>query len=127
MNNLNAKKDIDNMLQYALDNPEYTGTWFYPLGNYDRCRWAIVASYMNYGNGDKLYAKVASQPLNSIMQCDYDIDWEMPYDSIHGEVYDTEVCVGREESILADTRIIDWLLNEWEHIKANYIDEEVEK
>ena len=125
MNNLEPKEEIINMLQEALNHPENYGTWVYPLGNYDNCRWAVVVSWMDYDNNgnENLYAKIAYQSLNNIMQCDYDIDWEMPYDMRLGEVYDTELHVGNEGDDV-DPANIDWFLSEWEYIKANFIDEE---
>ena len=49
------------------------------------------------GNGYHLAIKLAFQPANSIMQCDFDVDWLMPYDPNTGDVDDT--C----EAIYADT------------------------
>ncbi len=123
MNNLNMKQEIINMLQNALELPKNIGTWCYPLGNYNGNRWAIVASWIDYDNSgnEKLYAKIAYQSLNNIMQCDYDIDWDMPMGVY--EVYDTEFHVGYEGDDV-DPANVDWLLNEWEYIKANFIDEE---
>ena len=49
-----------------------------------------------FGEGCHLEAKLGYQPDNSIMQCDYDIDWLMPY-SPDGDVDDMS------ESIYTDT------------------------
>ena len=37
----------------------------------------------------RIYAKIGMQSFNNCMQCDFDIDFEMPYDNETGEVYDT--------------------------------------
>ncbi len=42
-------------------------------------------------NGFRLCAKVAYQPINSMMQCDYEIDFKQVYHRCDGEFYDTEV------------------------------------
>ena len=41
----------------------------------------------------RLAIKVGSQPVNSIMQCDYDVDFNQVYDKETGDVYDTEICL----------------------------------
>ena len=79
--------------------------------------WAIVMSYMDYDSdgNDRLYAKLAYQPSNSIMQCDYDIDWMMPYDETTGEVWDTEVSVYSADYA---EKIVNWLLRSYEEYMA---------
>ena len=74
----------------------FEGTYHWYLSTDDKGNdWAIVMSYMDYDDdgNESLYAKLAYQPSNSIMQCDYDIDWLMPYDEETGELYDTELSV----------------------------------
>lgn len=79
--------------------------------------WAIVLGWAYGFEADetddcmdgkwRLCTKLAYQPNNSLMQCDYDIDWLMPYNEESGEVDDNEI------SIYPDTNIeetIDWLL-----------------
>ena len=39
----------------------------------------------------RICAKVAYQHANNAMQCDYDVDWLMPYDPDTGEVSDTSM------------------------------------
>lgn len=42
-------------------------------------------------DGYRLCVKVGYQPVNSMMQCDYDIDFNQVYDKETGDVYDTEI------------------------------------
>ena len=59
-------------------------------------------------------AKVAYQPHNSIMQCDYDVDWTMPYDEETGDVWDTDITVYLNDN---HKETIDWLINQFMEMK----------
>ncbi len=100
----------------ALKAKDHEGTWFHTLEIKDGKRWAICFAWMDWDNDNtwRLYGKVAYQPVNSIMQCDYDIDWLMPCDKITGEVIDTETQITNVDFD------IDWLLKEWEEIKNDF-------
>ena len=69
--------------------------------------WALV---FGWDDEDFILGKVAYQPVNSIMQCDYEWDWTMPYDVETGEVDDTELIITGKDDI-------DWLFDQWERIK----------
>ena len=94
------------------------GTYYWRLGSDDKNDWAIVLGWADGFEEDatdpctdgtwRICAKMAFQPWNGIMQCDYDIDWQMPYDKVTGEVDDNEVPI-YPNTDLAET--IDWLLN----------------
>ena len=83
----------------------------------NRNNWAIVLGWAdgfeenpNDNNLDgtwRICAKLAYQPWNSAMQCDYDIDWLMPYDEESGEVDDNEVSIYPNTNL---KEVIDWLL-----------------
>ena len=90
----------------------FDGTYHWHLDcDDDGNDWAIVMASMDYdGDGESLYAKLAYQPSNSIMQCDYDIDWLMPYDEETGEVWDTELYVDSYNAVSA----MEWLLDAYE-------------
>ena len=98
----------------------FIGTYHWHLDTDDNGNdWAIVMAYMDY-NGDgneKLYAKLAYQPSNSIMQCDYDVDWLMPYDETTGEEWDTEQMVYSAEYA---EELVNWLLKAYEDYKKEY-------
>lgn len=94
-------------------------TYYWILGRDENDNdWAIVLGWADGFDIDekddctdrtwRLCVKLAYQPWNSVMQCDYDIDWTMPYDEESGEVDDNEI------SIYPNTNLedaIDWLLN----------------
>ena len=114
----NIKQQIIDMLDAAMENNDYTGTWYTPLGVYNGKVWAACAAWMDYDNNGnyELYAKIACQPKNSMMQ-EYDIDWDMPFDPTFNEVNDTERCIS-SDSIEIET---EWLLDEWDYILQNII------
>lgn len=100
------------------------GTYYWIIGEDEENDWAIV---LGWGNGFeentnddctdgtwRICAKLAFQSKRNIMQCDYDIDWDMPYDEESGEVDNNEI------SIYPDTNlesVIDWLLKCYESYK----------
>lgn len=78
---------------------DHLGCAWVSLAEDRRMRYVIVVGWADDGEGhDELRAKVARQPLDSAMQCDYDIDWEMPYDERTGEVWDTDVAVSSDDA-----------------------------
>ena len=98
------------------------GTYYWKLdvdsnGN----QWAIVLGWQDGYEEDetddctdgtwRLCAKLAYQPVNSMMQCDYDIDWLMPYNEETGEVDDNELSIYPDSDA---SKIIDWLLKCYE-------------
>lgn len=112
--NLDNEADMENFtkqFKVAIEHlltTEYMGTYFWYLEPSDeRNIWAIVLGWKDddYGMTD-LHAKLAYQPTNSLMQCDYDIDWLMPYDEKSMEVYDNEVTI---YDVADAEEAIDWL------------------
>ena len=79
------------------------GTYYWILQRENGLDWAIVLGWNDgfdctlkdeYLNGTyRLCAKFAHQSSKSIMQCDYVIDWFMPYNEESGYVDDTEVSI----------------------------------
>ena len=93
------------------------GTYYWTLREDDKGNvWAIVLGWADGFDATeqddcmdgtwRLCAKLAYQPNNSIMQCDYDIDWMMPYDEVSGEVDDNEVSIYPNTDLVG---LIDWL------------------
>lgn len=86
--------------------------------------WAIVLGWADGYEEDNtdelsdgtwhLAAKVAYQPHNSIMQCDYDVDWTMPYDEDTGDVWDTDTTVYLNDNHKVT---VDWLINQFMEMK----------
>ena len=93
------------------------GTYHWKLGEDDRFTWAIVLGWQGgyesdvddaYKNGTyRLCAKLAFQPKNSIMQCDYDVDWYMPYWKSTIHIYDTNWSLYAEDDL---EDVIFWML-----------------
>lgn len=91
--------------QMISDNT--TSTYYWLLNkDVDNNNWAIVLGWADgfndpEPNEDASYQsesyhiciKLAYQPDNSIMQCDYDVDWTMPYDKTTSEVDDTDTAL----------------------------------
>jgi len=99
-----------------MEATHFEGTYHWYLDSDDNGNdWAIVMAYMDHdGDGyERLYAKVAYQPSNSIMQCDYDIDWIMPYDEETGEVWDTKVSVDSSNA----KSVVEWLLDNYNDMR----------
>lgn len=87
-----------------MKQTKFNGTYHWILGgDEDNNDWAIVLGwsdgYEPNENDDcmdgtySLCAKIAYQPNNSLMQCDYDVDWLMPYNEETGEVDETEITI----------------------------------
>ena len=79
-------------------------TYYWYLGQDDNNNdWAIVLGWQDGYEEDKnddctngtwrICIKLAFQPSNSMLQCDYNIDWLMPYNKKTGEVYETEYSI----------------------------------
>lgn len=105
------KKTKDNTTYYwILDRDEDGNDWAIVLG------WAD--GFEETENDDctdgtwRLCVKLAYQPWNSVIQCDYDIDWIMPYDEESGEVDDTEVSIYPSTNL---EKTIKWLLRHYEN------------
>lgn len=94
--------------------------WYLDTDNNDN-DWAIVLGWQDGYEEDeddvcmdgtyRLCAKVAYQPSNSIMQCDYDIDWLMPYNKETGDVDDTEIPIYQDTNL---KEVFDWLFDCYE-------------
>lgn len=74
-----------------------------------------------YDNGFRLAAKVGYQPSNSMMQCDYDIDFTLPYNPDNGDVYDDcEYCVYETTDFEALAKALNskasWVIKHWKEL-----------
>ena len=117
MNKAKLIKEFTNAVE-DMKKTKCDGTYHWILGRDENDNdWAIVLGWADGFEEDKtdvctdgtwrLCAKVAYQPWNSIMQCDYNIDWSMPYNEESGEVDDTEISI-YPNTDLKET--INWLL-----------------
>lgn len=100
-------------------------TYHWNLDVHGNQQWAIVLGWSDGFEEDpnddcldgtyRICTKLAHQSVNSMSQCDYDIDWTMPYDIYTDEVDDTEI------SIYPDTdleSIVNNLLGQYEAYKV---------
>ncbi|MBO5828887.1 MAG: hypothetical protein J6R59_10620 [Paludibacteraceae bacterium] len=101
-----------------MKETKYNGTYHWILGRDENDNdWAIVLGWADGFEKEendsctdgtyRLCAKVAYQPYNSMMQCDYEIDWLMPYDEESGEVDNTEMPIYLDTDLVG---LVDWLL-----------------
>ena len=118
---MNRKNLISEFIN-AVENERKThndGTHYWILGkDKDRNNWAIVLGWAFGFKADKdddckdgthrLCVKLAYQPWNSLVQCDYDWDWLMPYDEESREVNDTEIAIYPDADL---EEAINWLLD----------------
>lgn len=92
------------------------GCWYRvledPENRYPDETWALVIGWLPDGealDGYSAYAGVKTQPSNSVMRCDFDVDWQSPLCD-DGSMDDTETCIeGMSEKELESE--FDWLLN----------------
>lgn len=119
------KENLIKQFQEAVEDMKkhkHNGTYHWNLDVDDKQnQWAIVLGWSDGFEEDpkddctdgtyRLCAKLAYQPTNSIMQCDYNIDWLMPYDEETGEVDDNELSIYPNDDA---KEIIDWLLKCYE-------------
>lgn len=106
----NLVNEFNNAVQNMLNDTNHAGCYHWHLDTDDSNNNCAIV--LGYNSEDYLCAKVAYQPSNSIMQCDYDVDWIMPYDSETGEVWDTNTYI--ENADESDTsQLIDWLLGQY--------------
>ena len=84
------KTALNNFLKHTLAQGKFTGCAYHYLDDH----YAVVLAWDDeYG----LMGKIAFNCDD--LQCDYDIDWLMPYDKKRGEVYDTEYPIYPDSNI----------------------------
>lgn len=101
------KKELTEQISKAIKemrSSHANGTYHWYLGQDDNNNdWAIVLGWQDGYEEDKnddcmqdtwrICLKLAYQPSNSMLQCDYDIDWLLPYNPKTGDVYETEYSI----------------------------------
>ena len=123
MNKAKLVKEFANAISNMRKTHE-DGTYHWYLGTDENNNyWAIVLGWLDGFEADetddcmdgtwRLCSKLAYQPCNSLMQCDYDIDWLMPYDEESGEVDDTEIPIYSNINMTNIEEIIDWFLEQY--------------
>ena len=70
-----------------------------------------------YSNGYRLCVKVGYQPVNSMMQCDYDVDFNQVYDKETGDVYDTEISLYPDSDF---EKVADDIVTEFNYVLSSW-------
>ena len=65
----------------------------------------------------RLTVKVGYQPVNSMMQCDYDIGFNQVYDKETGDVYDTEICLYPDTNF---EKVADDIVTEFNYVLSSW-------
>ena len=65
----------------------------------------------------RLAVKVGYQPVNSMMQCDYDVDFNQVYDKETGDVYDTEICLYPDTNF---EKVADDIVTEFNYVLSSW-------
>lgn len=100
LNNINKAKDIYNNLNNHLQLIDGCVCMYYILDTTEKCCYALVFNLENSEEfGANILGKVARQPINSLLQCDYDFDWLFPYNDYCG-IDDNEISVETWEDVL---------------------------
>lgn len=94
--------------EYLSTHKQDGGCYHWIVANKDGCDIAIVLGWSEgwdkndpdrdeYWDGEyRLATKVAYQPSNSMMQCDYELDWRQMYDKDSGDIFDTELSLSKD-------------------------------
>ncbi len=101
---MNFSEKIKTAALRIAETQDPVGTYYWTLGSFDGNRWAICLGVTDgfepdpndkfmIGDDQHICVKLAYQPTNSLLQCDYDVDWLMPYDEETGTVDDNEECI----------------------------------
>lgn len=124
--------ELKKAADYLASTKEQGGCYHWKVATKDKMNICIVLGWCDYGNeskekidkyydnGYRLAVKIAYQPANSIMQCDYDVDWQAPYDQFDNniwaeyEIYSTT----NFEALAKDVNInASWTLEHWKELK----------
>ena len=113
-----ATENTDKLARDILSGIEWltsegTGCCWYPLMYTNRVVWAIVVGWTNFCDDDEICAKIACQPLNSLLQCDFDVDWNQLVLE-DGRVKDTITPVSLDTDV---SKLVDELMEDWKFIK----------
>lgn len=108
---------VDAVRSEVVANPnpfDKCGTWHFVLANADNIYYAMCLGWRDDGT---LGAKIACQPRNSLMSCDYDWDWMMPVMDDEGGVWDTDTDV---DELTNPYRLFSQLILDWQAMSGRY-------
>lgn len=83
----------------TLSSGDKCGCCHLPFACDDKYKYSVCMGWTDYDKTKSIIAwKIGRQTHDNIMQCDLDIDFEMPYDAETGEVDDTWATVSGNEN-----------------------------
>lgn len=126
-------KQLKEAADYLADNKEQGGCYRFNTVQVGDKNVSIVLGWTDgfdaeeqdkYSNDTwRLAVKVGYQPVNSMMQCDYDIDFMQVWYKDDGDVYDTEVVLYPDSNFES---IAESLIKDFKHILSHWNDYEHE-
>lgn len=87
-------KDIKSAVEWL--RAEDMGCYHFFLTATNKWNMYICIGWHDYGDDYRIASKIGIQSFNNIMSCDLDVDFDMPYDEITGDVYDTLEEIGEK-------------------------------
>lgn len=126
-------KELKEAADYLADNKESGGCYrFHTVEMEDKGINKNVSIVLGWTDGfnindeDKnkyqdgtwrLGIKVGYQPINSMMQCDYDVDFNQVYDKETGDVYDSEIILYENDDF---EKIADRMITEFNYVLSSW-------
>ena len=123
-------KDLKEVADYLADNKESGGCYRFHTVEMDdkgiNKNVSIVLGWQDgydkeddnyYSDGYRLCVKVGYQPVNSIMQCDYNVDFNQVYDKETGDVYDTEISLYPDSDF---EKVADDIVTEFNYVLSSW-------
>ncbi len=95
-------KDVKGAVEWLLK--EGCGCYHFHICDTETKHMHICIGWHDYGDEWQIASKIGMESFNNGMQCDFDIDFDMPYDAETGEVWDTlqEIDSGCDYDAVAD-------------------------
>lgn len=121
-----TKKEFEKDIKEMVEDKDW-GTWSYPLITLDDGRelCLVVGWEEGYDKGEKfqreengeIYTLCGKVAINiDDLQCDYDMDWYMPY-SEDGDIYDTNMALEGADDLdffVGEAKVIAEMMNKGE-------------
>ena len=73
-----VRSACDTLMKWWNQEPKKYGCVHYDMFQYDGMVYSIVFGLWGDEDDEQICRKIARQPVNSGMQCDFDVDWNMP-------------------------------------------------
>lgn len=126
-------EDLKKAADYLASTKEQGGCYHWKVCSQGEQNIAVVLGWTQfpdeddsnkdkyYDDGFRLAVKIGYQSSDSIMQCDYDVDFNLPYNPDTGDVCDDcEYCIYETtdfKSLANDiNHNIDWVIKHWKEL-----------